>query len=68
MKPKARASPTRLFIWTQDLTWIYATSDRPGFWHSSTIDRWSLALKQWDPQNALPYLIAAQKIGVTDHP
>ena len=31
---------------------------------SSTIDRVS-ALKQWDPDNALPHLIAAQKIGVT---
>jgi hypothetical protein len=46
-----------------DLTWIYATA---GVWHlpSSGIDRLS-ALKQWDPQNALPHLIAAQKIGVT---
>jgi hypothetical protein len=44
-------------------TWIYATS---GTWDlpSSTIDRVS-ALKQWDPDNALPHLIAAQKIGVT---
>jgi hypothetical protein len=46
-----------------NLTWIYATAstwDSP----SSGTDRIS-ALKQWDPQNALPYLIAAQKIGVT---
>ena len=45
------------------LTWIYATA---GTWNSpsSAIDRVS-ALKQWDPQNALPHLFAAQKIGVT---
>ena len=46
-----------------NLTWIYATAstwDSP----SSGTDRIS-ALKQWDPENALPRLIAAQKIGVT---
>jgi hypothetical protein len=46
-----------------NLTWIYATA---GTWDSpsSGTDRVS-ALKQWDPQNALPYLFEAQKIGVT---
>jgi hypothetical protein len=46
-----------------NLTWIYATA---GTWNSpsSGTDRVS-ALKQWDPQNALPHLFAAQKIGVT---
>ncbi len=46
-----------------NLTWIYATS---GAWYipSADTDRIS-ALQQWDPQNAVAYLIAAQKIGLT---
>jgi hypothetical protein len=46
-----------------NLTWVYAIADT---WDlpSAEIDRVS-TLKQWDPENALPYLIAAQRIGVT---
>jgi hypothetical protein len=46
-----------------NLTWVYATAS---VWYlsASAVDRVS-ALKQWDPGNALPHLIAAQKIGVT---
>ena len=45
-----------------NLTWIYATNGALEL-SSSGIDRLSM-LQQWDPGNALPHLIAAQKIGV----
>jgi hypothetical protein len=45
------------------LTWVYAINGALEL-SSSGIERLS-TLKQWDPQNALPHLFAAQKIGVT---
>jgi hypothetical protein len=45
------------------LTWVYAINGAVEL-SSTGIERLS-ALKQWDPQNALPHLFAAQKIGVT---
>lgn len=46
-----------------NLIWVYATT---GTYYSPDfgMDRVAL-LQKWDPQNALPYLIAAQKIGET---
>jgi hypothetical protein len=46
-----------------NLTWVYATAGTFGL-PTSEIDHVA-ALEQWDPTNALPRLIAAQKIGVT---
>ncbi|MGB8477012.1 MAG: hypothetical protein WCE61_23280 [Candidatus Acidiferrum sp.] len=46
-----------------NLTWIYAINGALELSSTGT-DRLS-ALKQWDPQNALPHLFAAQKIKVT---
>jgi hypothetical protein len=46
-----------------NLTWVYAINGALELSSSGT-ERLS-ALKQWDPQNALPHLLAAQKIGVT---
>jgi hypothetical protein len=45
------------------LTWIYAIAAVRYSWLPE-IDRWALALEQWDPQNALPYLITAEKIDI----
>ena len=47
-----------------NLTWLYAVAGT-AYLSPSEIDRRVSLLKQWDPQNALPHLIAAQKIGVT---
>jgi hypothetical protein len=47
-----------------NLTWLYAI-DGMGYLSPSEMDRWVSLLKQWDPENALPHLFAAQKIGVT---
>lgn len=46
------------------LTWVYAQT---GTWHqpASRIDR-AATLERWDPQNALSYLIVAQRIGFTE--
>ncbi len=44
-------------------TWVYAINGALELSSTGT-DRLS-TLKQWDPQNALPHLFAAQKIGVT---
>lgn len=44
------------------LTWVYAINGALELSSTGT-DRLS-TLKQWDPQNALPHLFAAQKIGV----
>ena len=46
-----------------NLTWLYAVAGM-GYLSPSEIDRRISLLKQWDPQNALPHLLAAQKIGV----
>jgi hypothetical protein len=46
-----------------NFTWVYAINGALGLSSSGT-ERLS-TLKQWDPQNALPHLFAAQKIGVT---
>ena len=45
----------------RNLTWVYAVAGTPCP-TSSEIDRWVPALQQWDPQNALPHLIVAEKI------
>jgi hypothetical protein len=47
-----------------NLTWLYAVAGT-GYLSPSEIDRRVSLLKQWDPQNALSYLMAAQKIGVS---
>jgi hypothetical protein len=47
-----------------NLTWLYAVAGT-AYLSPSEIDRRVSLLKQWDPKNALPHLIAAQKIGVT---
>jgi hypothetical protein len=46
-----------------NLTWLYAVAGM-GYLSPSEIDRRISLLKQWDPQNALPHLLAAQKLGV----
>jgi len=46
-----------------NLTWLYATV--AVHWSSfPELDRWVPALRKFDPQNALPYLITAEKIDV----
>jgi hypothetical protein len=45
-----------------NLTWLYAVAGT-AYLSPAEIDRRVSLLKQWDPQNALPYLFAAQKIG-----
>ncbi|MGC1619241.1 MAG: hypothetical protein WA765_12200 [Candidatus Acidiferrum sp.] len=45
----------------RNLTWVYAVAGTPCP-TSSEIDHWVPALQQWDPQNALPHLIVAEKI------
>jgi|HubBroStandDraft_6_1064221.scaffolds.fasta_scaffold04514_2 hypothetical protein len=46
-----------------NLTWLYATV--AVHWSSfPEVDRWVPALQKFDPQNALPYLITAEKIDV----
>jgi hypothetical protein len=45
-----------------NLTWLYAVAGT-GYLSPSEIDRRVSLLEQWDPQNALPHLFAAQKIG-----
>ena len=47
-----------------NLTWLFGVVGT-AYLSSSEIDRRVSLLEQWDPQNALPHLIAAQKIGVT---
>jgi hypothetical protein len=47
-----------------NLTWLYAVAGT-AYLSPSEIDRRVSLLKQWDPQNALPHLFAAQKIGAT---
>jgi hypothetical protein len=39
------------------LTWVYAVVDPES-------DRWVPKLEEWDPQNALPYLITAESIDI----
>ena len=46
-----------------NLTWVYAVNGAVELTSNGT-ERLS-TLQQWDPQNALPHLLAAQKIGVT---
>jgi hypothetical protein len=46
-----------------NLTWVYAINGAVELTSSGT-ERLS-TIEQWDPQNALPHLFAAQKIGVT---
>ena len=44
-----------------DLTWVYAVvAIRQSEFSES--DEWIAQLEKWDPQNALPYLIAAERI------
>ncbi|MGB2593039.1 MAG: hypothetical protein WBG02_08955 [Candidatus Acidiferrum sp.] len=50
-----------------NLTWLYGVAGT-AYLSSSEIDRRVSLLEQWDPQNALPHLLAAQKIGVTVKP
>jgi hypothetical protein len=47
-----------------NLTWLYAVAGT-AYLSPSEIDRRVSLLEQWDPQNALPHLFAAQKIGAT---
>jgi hypothetical protein len=47
-----------------NLTWLYGTAGT-AYLSPTEVDRRISLLKQWDPQNALPHLIAAQKIGTT---
>jgi hypothetical protein len=47
-----------------NLTWLYGVAGT-GYLSPSEIDRRVSLLKQWDPGNALPHLIAAQRIGAT---
>jgi hypothetical protein len=47
-----------------NLTWLYGTAGT-AYLSPAEVDRRISLLKQWDPQNALPHLIAAQKIGAT---
>jgi hypothetical protein len=47
-----------------NLTWLYAVAGT-AYLSPSEIDRRVSLLKQWDPQNGLPHLFAAQKIGAT---
>jgi len=47
-----------------NLTWLYAVAGT-AYLSPSEIDRRVSVLKQWDPENALPHLFAAQKIGAT---
>ena len=46
-----------------NLTWLYGIAGT-AYLSPSEIDRRVSLLEQWDPQNALPHLLAAQKIGV----
>ncbi len=46
-----------------NLTWVYAVVAVQCPWRPE-IDPWIPVLKQWDPQNALPYLIDAERIDV----
>jgi|SRR5580700_1249983 hypothetical protein len=46
------------------LTWLYAIAGT-AYLSPSEIDRRVSLLEQWDVQNALPHLFAAQEIGVT---
>jgi len=46
-----------------NLTWVYALVAVQCPWRSE-IDPWIPALERWDPKNALPHLIAAEKIDV----
>jgi hypothetical protein len=48
-----------------NLTWIYAIVAVQCPWRPE-IDSWIPELEKWDSQNALPYLIAAEKIDI-DH-
>lgn len=50
-----------------NLTWLYGVTGT-AYLSPAEIDRRISLLEQWDPQNALPHLIAAQKIGVTVTP
>lgn len=43
------------------LTWVYAIVGTPCP-TSDKVSHWIPALEQWDPQNALPYLIVAEKM------
>ena len=47
-----------------NLTWVYGVAGT-AYLSSSEIGRRVSVLKQWDPQNALPYLMEAKMIGVT---
>lgn len=47
-----------------NLTWFYAVAGT-AYLSPSEIDRRVSLLKQWDPENALPHLFAARKIGAT---
>jgi hypothetical protein len=47
-----------------NLTWLYAVAGT-AYLSPAEIDSRVSLLKQWDPQNALPHLFAAQKIGAT---
>jgi hypothetical protein len=50
-----------------NLTWLYGVAGT-AYLSPSEIDRRISLLEQWDPQNALPHLLAAQRIGVTVKP
>ncbi len=47
-----------------NLTWLYAVAGT-AYLSPSEIDHRVSLLEQWDPENALPHLFAAQKIGAT---
>lgn len=50
-----------------NLTWLYGVAGT-AYLSPSEIDHRISLLEQWDPQNALPHLLAAQRIGVTVRP
>ena len=43
------------------LTWVYAVVGTQGL-PSAEVNRWVSGLEQWDPQNALPHLMMAERI------
>jgi hypothetical protein len=47
-----------------NLTWLYGAAGTT-YLSPAEVDRRVSLLRQWDPENALPHLFAAQKIGVT---
>jgi hypothetical protein len=44
-----------------NLTWLYAVVGTQGL-PSAKVNSWASALEQWDPQNAIPHLMVAERI------